>query len=270
MAVTNPKSSVRVAIASDLHLEFGGNPPDLEILDGDADLLVAAGDIDAGTRAVDWLATSPVPVVYIIGNHELYNRDAEKGRAAIALAARAHPHVHVLDDDRIDFDFGGGRRVRILGGTLWTDYRLYGEKQRLRCMHAAAIGINDHRVIRFHDGLWSPSDAAAAFDRTRDFLEGELKKSFDGITLVVTHHAPTPEAIDGRYRGGALCAAFASDVESLMPYADGWIYGHTHSSIDIEIDGCRIVSNQRGYSWEAKGFQIRTFEFSKRTAGIGP
>jgi predicted phosphodiesterase len=257
-------TAVRVAVASDLHLEHGNEAPDLRSLEGRADILVAAGDISFGADGVNWLATSPIPSIYICGNHEAYKRDIERTRAEIGAACEAHSHVHFLDDARKNFDFGGCR-LRVLGGTLWTDYRLYGDEHLVRCMRAAAIGLNDHRLIQFKKRVWLPEDAAEAFDRTREFLTAELAESFDGVTLVATHHAPTPQMVDDRYAGSILNACFASDIESLMSYADGWVYGHTHSSADIVVNGCRVVSNQHGYSWEAQGFKVRVFEFAQRS-----
>jgi len=34
-----------------------------------------------------------------------------------------------------------------------------------------------------------------------------------------------------------------------------WIHGHTHTSVDFELNGTRIISNQRGYPREESGFQ---------------
>ena len=31
---------------------------------------------------------------------------------------------------------------------------------------------------------------------------------------------------------------------------DAWIYGHSHTKIDAEIGGTRIISNQMGYVFE--------------------
>jgi hypothetical protein len=40
---------------------------------------------------------------------------------------------------------------------------------------------------------------------------------------------------------------------------DLWVHGHTHTSFDYEVNGCRVVSNPRGYfqrdgSWENSRF----------------
>lgn len=34
-----------------------------------------------------------------------------------------------------------------------------------------------------------------------------------------------------------------------------WVHGHTHTSVDFEMAGTRVVSNQRGYPGEESGFQ---------------
>lgn len=254
-----PIGPVRVAVASGLHVEFGTDAPDLA---GRADLLVTAGDIAGGAGAIGWLASSPVPVVYLLGNQEFYGRDIERTRAEIAAAA--YPHIIVLDDQRVDLEFEG-RRLRVLGSTLWTDYCLYGEVLRETCRRLASAGLNDHRLIRFRKRRWTPADAAAAFEETRRFLSREPAAPFDGVTLVATHHAPTPRVIDPRYAGDFLGAAFASDLGALMDRADGWIYGHTHRSADILVQGCRVVSNQRGYEGEHPDFTMRILAFARRS-----
>ncbi len=135
-------------------------------------------------------------------------------------------------------------------------------------MAYAAQGITDYRQIRFRDGLWSPADAVRAFDRTREFLASQLAQHYDGdLTIVVTHHAPTPRAAEERNHAALHNASLASDLEGLMHLADAWVFGHTHSSADMMIHGCRVVSNSHGYSWEAKDFELRVFDLVARGRG---
>ena len=49
-----------------------------------------------------------------------------------------------------------------------------------------------------------------------------------------------------------LNSAFASEYGDLIADSriDAWIYGHSHTNIDIEICGTRIISNQMGYVFE--------------------
>lgn len=49
-----------------------------------------------------------------------------------------------------------------------------------------------------------------------------------------------------------LNSAFASEYGDLIVDSriDAWIYGHSHTNIDTEIGGTRIISNQMGYVFE--------------------
>jgi len=43
-----------------------------------------------------------------------------------------------------------------------------------------------------------------------------LAESFDGKTVVVTHHAPSSQSVHPRYANDLLTPAFASNLENLM------------------------------------------------------
>lgn len=49
-----------------------------------------------------------------------------------------------------------------------------------------------------------------------------------------------------------LNSAFASEYGELIADSriDAWIYGHSHTNIDTEIGGTRIICNQMGYVFE--------------------
>ncbi len=73
---------------------------------------------------------------------------------------------------------------------------------------------------------------------------------FDGKTVVVTHHAPSPRSVHPRYAQDLLTPAFASDLEGLMDASRValWIHGHTYEAFDYRVHGTRIVCNPRGYA----------------------
>ena len=251
---------MRIQFASDLHLECLRGRPAGETLvspQPDADLLVLAGDIDNGVAGVRQFATWPVPVLYVPGNHEAYEGVLDAVRAAIREAARG-TSVAVLDDDVADLSRFGAwsvrhrdelRRLRFVGSTLWTDYRLPSAGgDPIAGMQEAAGRIVDHRLIRKSEGTrFMPEDALALHERSRHWLEGELGRPFDGKTIVVTHHAPHEGSIHQRYAGQALNAAFASHLPELLAQADLWVHGHTHDSFDYAVGRCRVVANPRGY-----------------------
>jgi hypothetical protein len=86
----------------------------------------------------------------------------------------------------------------------------------------------------------------------------------DARILIVTHHAPVPEA-NGRYIGGSLSPAFASDLrqEIIDWRPNAWFFGHTHYSLDMTVAATRVGSAQRGYVGQepgAEGFVPPIFE----------
>lgn len=90
---------MKLQIASDLHLEFlPSDWPATGLVEPhpDADLLVLAGDIHNGIRAIELFKDCPVPVLYVPGNHEFYGEAWEDVREALKLASIGTA-VHVLD-----------------------------------------------------------------------------------------------------------------------------------------------------------------------------
>ena len=234
---------MKIQLASDLHLEFLGQwarqASLIEPAPG-ADLLVLAGDIHHGTQAVEVFADWPVPVLYLAGNHEFYGRSWEQTRADLRSAC-AGTNVTFLDNDVIEFD-----GVRVLGCTLWTDFRLPGARQA-RHMREVERGLNDYRLIRTQAGKLRTPDTLADHERSRRWLERELAKPFGGKTVVATHHRPHPLSIAPQFAGNALNAGFVSDLTPLLANVDLWLHRHVHDSFDYRVGGCRVVANPAGY-----------------------
>ena len=76
----------------------------------------------------------------------------------------------------------------------------------------------------------------------------------DGPTVAVTHFAPSLRSADPRYGLAPGTAGFCNSLDELIPMADLWIHGHTHTAFDYEVRGTRVVSNPRGYEHETTGF----------------
>lgn len=66
--------------------------------------------------------------------------------------------------------------------------------------------------------------------------------------MIVTHHLPTLEVVAPHHKGSVLNSAFATDLSKLIAESriDAWIYGHSHTKIDAEINGTKVVCNQMG------------------------
>jgi hypothetical protein len=144
---------MRIQLASDLHLELLRRWPHECLITPapGAELLVLAGDIHRGPRAIERFALWPVPVLYLAGNHEYYDSQWEPLRSDLRLAADGTA-VRFLDNDVFTLD-----GVRFLGSTLWTDYTLSGIPLP-EAMEAAEGFLLDHRRILTGSG---PFRAAA-------------------------------------------------------------------------------------------------------------
>jgi Icc-related predicted phosphoesterase len=84
--------------------------------------------------------------------------------------------------------------------------------------------------VKFLKAVWNPSDK----------------------NIIITHHLPSYSCIDPKYRNSSLNQFFANDLDYLInelkPVA--WIFGHSHSAVDIKIGETRCVSMPTGYPSE--------------------
>jgi Icc-related predicted phosphoesterase len=235
---------MKLNILSDLHLSCGA----LNLPENGADAVVLAGDIARPREAVAWALGIAKPVLYVAGNHEFYGSSITETLDELKQLC-AGTNICVLDNDEVILN-----GVRFLGTTLWTDFLLFGEgEKRAAAIDEALRWIRDFSRIRVDgetDVLFSPGDSATLFNRHAGWLETRLAEPYAGPTVVITHHAPSPNSIHPRFADSLLNACFASEAERLL---DGsrvrlWIHGHMHDSFDYRVNGTRVVCNPRGYA----------------------
>lgn len=234
---------MKLQIYSDLHLEFAQFDP----TPTDADVVILAGDVDIKSRGVKWAnEVFQCPVIYVCGNHEYYGGHIDHTLRKMNEAAA--PHVHVLENEALILD-----QTRFLVTTAWTDYSSTGVADAAK--RVAWEWMNDFNVIRTDTNFrrLRPDDLIAKSKAAYAWLTKELDRPFDGKTVVVTHHAPALDYV-GDDLPTHLIAAYANDWPELLGKADLWIYGHTHVAADFLKNGCRVVSNPRGYPNQKTGF----------------
>jgi predicted phosphodiesterase len=235
---------MRIQIWSDLHNEF--SPFSATAIT--ADLVILAGDIDVQERGVRWANEAfECPVIYVCGNHEFYKGHIDGTLRKMRDAAA--PHVHILENESFVW-----QQTRFLGTTAWTDFSSTGDAVAAGKM--AWEWMSDFRLIRADDSYrrLRPDDLITRNHTARGWLAQELATPFDGKTVVITHHAPTP-MVAGDEHDGHLNAAYSNHWPELIEMADLWIFGHTHRAVDLELAGCRVVSNPRGYPSEDTSFR---------------
>ncbi|HRP98760.1 MAG TPA: metallophosphoesterase [Rhodocyclaceae bacterium] len=234
---------MKIQIASDIHLSRAP----CSIPDVGADLLVLAGDIHRPTEALRWATDLDMPIVYVPGDHEYYGSSlAATDRRLVELSRDSTVTVLNCGEKR----FG---RVRVLGATLWSDFRLLGDgPARKRAMEQARSFSRDFSRIAADEAgnrMFSPTACAQLFARHRNWLEARLAEPFDGETVVVTHFAPSSGSIAARFADSPLNPFFVSDLDELIGNgcAALWVHGHTHDSFDYRIGRTRVLCNARGY-----------------------
>lgn len=247
---------MRIQVLSDLHHEFyrarGVQIPDIE--NAGADVVILAGDIDVGTSGVEWAVNQAnrlqTPVLYIAGNHEFYGRCHEETREELKRTAEGS-RVSVLENEAIVLG-----NVRFLCATLWSDFRAMGAQGESLSMRRAAREIADYRTISRHlpgseHRALTPADTLSWHIDSLRWLTEELNGASGLKTVVVTHHGASPGCHNRQLWGepDPISGSFWSDMDNLIASsgASCWIYGHTHSNLRFEVEGVRVVCNQRGY-----------------------
>lgn len=257
---------MRLLILSDLHHElWRDDAPRGDLAISRPDAVILAGDIDTGSRAVAWAATAfaGLPVLYVHGNHEGYGHHLDKVRQELHAACAATPNVHFLDAATHVLADPAGGKVRFLGATLWTDFRLLGDGTRQAAMRDAEAVMNDYQRIRLANMGFRKlraADTAMFHAQQKAWLSRELAQPFDGRTVVISHMAPSLQSVDDAYGSEGCAPAYASRLDELAAQADLWVHGHIHASRDYRIGACRVVSNPCGYKTRAGTPQNPAFD----------
>lgn len=201
-----------------------------------------------------------IPVIFTIGNHELYGKFYAH-ELALARAAAPDYNMVLLENDAVTIG-----KVRFVGATAWTDYRIFGDSNTVAAMATARDGLNDHKRIGWQKVPWlrfRPQEALMLHARARAFFAETFAIHHDGPTVAITHHAPSFRSVADRFKTDILTAAFASSLAddllesgsiASQPIVDYWFHGHVHNSCDYFIGGTRIVANPHGYGHENRQF----------------
>jgi predicted phosphodiesterase len=230
---------MRIHVLSDLHLEIAA----YQAHPVECDVVVLAGDIANHAQGIEWgrHIWPDKEILYVPGNHEFYRLDRTETLQQMRVCAR-DLGVHLLDNNEVVIN-----GVRFLGSTLWTDFNLFGEELKKSAMSEGEKYLNDFRLIREQDKVFSPARSIQLHKESLTWLSAKLNESFVGKTVVITHHLPSERSVAERYKQILTSACFASNLDDLMGHSVLWIHGHTHDSFDYALHGTRIVCNPRGY-----------------------
>ena len=257
---------MNIQLLSDLHLETHPHfvpefapGADVLILAGDigsyqeGSMLVTQGDQDFGLARFSPradLAAWPVPVFFVPGNHEYDGMPFEEAHARLQETCERlqitwlHRRVKVMNG------------VRLIGCTLWSDFEALVPLQGLLTQQLKAREKAE-RAADFYlrktgttlDGKPFLSDKVRAQAQAdQAWLTQALSEPFEGVTVVVTHFAPSLKSADPRYGLTPGTAGFCNALDHLLPKANLWLHGHLHCAHDYVHAGCRVVANPLGYA----------------------
>jgi Icc-related predicted phosphoesterase len=241
---------MRIHIQSDVHSEMA-----LSVIEPavSSDVLVCAGDIGSLDRPrtikryFDLVRKSTDNIVWVLGNHEFYYTRYD--RALLAAEKFAKEEGIFLLDEALGTNNLELNGVKFWGSTMWTDCN----KSDPVAKGVVGGGLMDYDLItlpaeNYERRKFNTNDTDEINARTR------AKINWDA-DVIITHHAPVviPHrkfAHDHITYGFCNTGLDQQIHDSNVKY---WIYGHTHDSQTVDLNGTTIISNQHGYGGELSG-----------------
>ncbi len=264
---------MKIALASDLHLEFD----DIELNNTDnAEVLILAGDIliaqplhdhpdigisyDSDTikrmgrqqllamrfrKFLSYVSAQFPHVIYIAGNHEFYHGSFPASINHLREECSKYTNIYFMENDCRTIN-----GYTFIGSTLWTDMNR-GDPMTLHCIGDM---MNDYRIVRNSDHGYTKLRPAHTMNHHRnslDYIKHVVKEKSDENIIVVSHMAPTMLSIHERYRNSTLMnGGYASDLSEFIldhPQIKLWCHGHVHNSFDYMMGDTKVLCNPRGY-----------------------
>lgn len=228
----------KIHIQSDTHVEMGPAIGSMCI----SDITICAGDNglmcqpDKLARYFDQIRENTDEIIYVLGNHEFYHGDYEKTLTAADKFAKEHG-IHLLDIalGTQDLELNG---IKFWGSTLWTDLK---EHDWFVC-HKIGNGMMDYAVVT--NGVRQLS-----YQKTYEINKATREQINWDADIIVTHHCPIMIE-HRRFPLSDITYGFCNTgleeqiMDSDVKY---WVYGHTHDSRFVDLNGTKLISNQQGY-----------------------
>lgn len=239
---------VNLQLLSDLHQEML-NDASLEhiAIHPNTNVLVVAGDVGRGVSELERLkalASPKRPVVAIFGNHCVVGERISELESMAQEMSSPEEGFYVLHRSSVTL-FG----IRFVGAILWADGMTIpdGMSFEQSCSLCAPRGFEKSELS---PGVpFSFESSIVEHKKDLSYIRSVLAAPFDGPTVVITHHLPSPKSVSAEYLNFPTSATYSSKLDDLeFSGCDFWFHGHTHSSVDYYIGHCRVVCNPRGHS----------------------
>jgi len=244
---------MKCSIASDYHIDI--NPWETVTYHlqnkEKSDVLILAGDTcqDNYKKRQMFFERMIYPyydmILEVPGNHSHYNGDFNDVEYGCNKINNCH---YMLNNGIKEID-----GINFIGSTLWSNIPPSAEMD-------VGMGLNDYHVIK----NFTTKKSTSEYLKAKEFLTHAMFMNKNNV--VITHHLPFMSLIEDKYKRSNLNNAYASNFqnqyEENIINAKYWIHGHTHSSFEAEMYGCKFIRNPFGYyhHGEAAGFEIRIID----------
>ena len=250
----------QIQYISDLHLEHHDKRDEGYIvpsmfLKPSAPYLALCGDIGnpdlpAYDALLSWCSKMWKHVFLVAGNHEFYNyrskvlTDIPTRKAKIQSIVDKYTNIVFLDCSSY---FIADHNLRILGCTLWSDTSSGDD-------HLIVKYMNDARNILLSSEIaLVPAQMTQLHFKEKAWLTDAIREAAarGEEVLVLTHYLPTYKLIAEKYENNPMNMCFASNCEDLIQSpVKAWICGHSHSGVELELNGVQCILNPYGYPGE--------------------
>ena len=259
----------KLQYASDLHLNSDTPPFDM-IIEPVCPDLALCGDIGNPFSSVyadflAWVSKRWSRVFLLAGNHEYFSEnpdilmsDTEARIRTVAAAAGSNIIFLQKEIYRIDT-----HKIIVMGATLWTNPDI----RRWDLLNDSFIGNpgyrGEYKAIYLNDEytgesrLAHPSDISKLCSEHTAFLTKSLNSTWGQVpdgwrTIVLTHHLPSYELNDTKYKSNPLKTCYAVALDNLIKEpVVAWLCGHSHIGMEKRMDnGALAALNPLGYKSE--------------------
>lgn len=259
---------MKIAIASDVHLEFGDyfleNTENAEVLILAGDIMIAEFLYDNPTivypprgKTLSHKQIAAITfrnflkkasekfshIIYVAGNHEFYHGKWHDSLNVLRNECANFPNIYFLENNVKEIN-----GYLFVGTTLWTDMN----KCDPMTMYAIKNEMKDFKLIRNDHAEYrklTPEDIVIRHKKSLEFIKTTTANANKPV-IVVTHQSPSQLSVSDKYKDDFVCnGAYRSCLEDFILDSKilAWVYGHTHDRHEYYLGDTFMACNPRGY-----------------------
>lgn len=231
---------MKLGIISDLHLDHNDSYDFKKILSNpELDCLIIAGDISQDKDTLLELMSDLEEInkltLVVLGNHDYYNS------------------LRVSDTiEQYQKEFQRFKNVKFLNnsGYILDDYKICGTTGWYPGSFNHNTAYPDFRAISLFE-----FNRQLHYNKAYNFLYSNQSEN----TIFVTHHVPYDFLIDSELLLDERSRFYLMKLPKILK-CKMWIFGHSHMTMDREINRIRYVNNPFGYYYENIENELKIIE----------